>query len=291
MDLRDWDFAQLSGVVHTAAFGIRAWEVSGAYGVLDGFTALDLSNVEEIGPFAFTAEAEYEGYGYTDLTSVDLSGLKRMHSFAFQGAENINWDLANIPADAKLAYSDVLAQNDGIWDRIFHIMDGKFALDYEGSYPPLTPSDHGWEDWKAGTENGTAPGSTQLTKSAKWTNREKTTAQVEIQAAWAPNSQMDFVFILDTSTSMGSWCDVDCEDSDLQLPAQGEAQYAKMYEMQSKILDVTEELLSSQTVDSRIAIVTFGDETNYQSTGFFETADEAATEIRNFPDSRGNWGH
>ena len=74
---------------------------------------------------------------------------------------------------------------------------------------------------------------------------------------------MDFVFILDTSTSMGSWCDVDCEDSDLLLPAQGEAQYAKMYEMQSKLIDVTEKLLSSPTVDSRVAIVTFGDETNY----------------------------
>lgn len=136
---------------------------------------------------------------------------------------NIDWDKANLRDDVKLAYSDVLARNDGIWDRILKILDDRFALDQEGSYGPLSPSDNRWEDSKIGLHNRTDAGSTQLTKSAKWTNEAKTTAQVEIQAAWAPDPQMDFVFILDTSTSMGSWCDVDCEDSDLLLPAQGEA--------------------------------------------------------------------
>lgn len=281
LDLSSWNFANLTGIIDQAGFGIRSWgDVMYGRGVLSDFTSLDLSNVKEIAIFAFTAESEYEGYGYTKLESVNLSSLERLHSFAFQGAVNIDWDKANLRDDVKLAYSDVLARNDGIWDRILKILDDRFALDQEGSYGPLSPSDNRWEDSKIGLHNRTDAGSTQLTKSAKWTNEAKTTAQVEIQAAWAPDPQMDFVFILDTSTSMGSWCDVDCEDSDLLLPAQGEAQYAKMYEMQSKLIDVTEKLLSSPTVDSRVAIVTFGDETNYESGKFIETAQEAAQEIR-----------
>ena len=52
---------------------------------MSDFTSLDLSNVKEIATFAFTAESEYEGYGYTKLESVNLSSLERLHSFAFQG--------------------------------------------------------------------------------------------------------------------------------------------------------------------------------------------------------------
>ena len=56
---------------------------------------------------------------------------------------------------------------------------------------------------------------------------------MEIQAAYAPDRQRDFVFVLDTSTSME------------QVNGQGAA-LNKMYEMLSKVADVTETLLTSQ---------------------------------------------
>lgn len=58
------------------------------------------------------------------------------------------------------------------------------------------------EDSHLGEKNGLGAASTQLTKAAKWTDEDRTTAQVEIQAAYAPDRQRDFVFVLDTSTSM-----------------------------------------------------------------------------------------
>lgn len=68
---------------------------------------------------------------------------------------------------------------------------------------------------------------------------------MEIQAAYAPDRQRDFVFVLDTSTSME------------QVNGQGAA-LNKMYEMLSKVADVTETLLTSQEVDSRVAVLSFG---------------------------------
>lgn len=161
LDLSSWNFANLTGIIDQAGFGIRSWgDVMYGRGVLSDFTSLDLSNVKEIATFAFTAESEYEGYGYTKLESVNLSSLERLHSFAFQGAVNIDWDKANLRDDVKLAYSDVLARNDGIWDRILKILDDRFALDQEGSYGPLAPSDNRWEDSKIGLHNRTDAGST-----------------------------------------------------------------------------------------------------------------------------------
>ncbi|HIV17635.1 MAG TPA: hypothetical protein IAB17_06555 [Candidatus Alectryocaccobium stercorigallinarum] len=203
------------------------------------------------------------------MTGVRLDNLERMHAFAFQGAKNVDWDNANIPETAKLAYSDVLTSSETIWNRILGIMDGKFGLRSDGySDNKLEPSDSGWEDVKYGENNSTGNDSTQLTKSAKWINPEKTEAELEIKAAYAPKEQMDFVFVLDTSTSMASWNNLDSQRGDLLLPADsGSSQYAKMYEMESKVADVTEKLLSSEQIDSRVAVVSYGSRLNFVSEG------------------------
>lgn len=260
------DFAKLTGSVARAAFSISTKPDQGA---LTGLKELDLSNVTEIGAFAMAAERKYEDYGYTDLTSVTLDRLERLHAYAFQGASNINWDNANIPEAAKLAYSDVLVSGDTIWQRVLNIMDGKFTLDSDGYSTPLAPSDNGWEDSKSGEENGVEYDTTQLTKAAKWTNTDKTKAEVELRFAYAPKEQMDFVFVLDTSTSMADWYDLESQDDDLEIPVEQEtkAQYAKMYEMQSKVADITEKLLSSEQLDSRVAVVAFGNDINFYSQG------------------------
>ena len=85
---------------------------------------------------------------------------------------------------------------------------------------------------------------------------------MEIQAAYAPDRQRDFVFVLDTSTSME------------QVNGQGAA-LNKMYEMLSKVADVTETLLTSQEVDSRVAVLSFGSGVNAASAGFFQEANAA----------------
>ncbi len=297
------DFSKFSGIIARAAFSISIGDQTGA---LDDLTELDLSNVKEIGAFAMSAERKYEGYGYKNLTSVKLNSLKRLHAYAFQGASNIDWNNVNIPEDAKLAYSDVLVSSDVIWQRILEIMDGQFLLDSKGYAALLASSDNGWEDEKTGDKNSTAYDTTQLTKAAKWTDDERTKAAVELQFAYAPKQQMDFVFVLDTSTSMADWCDLNSQDSHLTLPVgeEADAQYAKMYEMQSKVADITEELLTCEQLDSRVAVVAFSNTYNFLSDGSvklkdvinvsqkfdqeigFYTADdltEAIADIRNIP--------
>lgn len=266
------DFSKLTGSIDRAAFCIDTTDNTGA---LKDLVELDLSNVTEIGAFAMTAERKYEGYGYKDLTSVQLDSLKRLHAYAFQGASNINWDNSNIPEDAKLAYSDVLTGSDTIWQRILNIMKGKFSLDSDGYTTPLAPSDSNWEDSKTGKENSVANDSTQLTKAAKWTDADKTRAEVEIQFSYTPKEQMDFVFVLDASTSMANWYDLNSQDGDLEIPVtqETEAQYAKMYEMQSKVADVTKKLLSSEQLDSRVAVVAFSNTYNFLSDGSAKLAD------------------
>lgn len=105
-----------------------------------------------------------------------------------------------------------------------------------------------------------------MTKSAKWTDEDKTTAQVEIQASYTPNQQMDFIFILDNSRSMAAAAD--------------DAGYSKMYEMLSKTSDVTDALLKSEDVDSRVAIIGFN--TDVTGVKFFrkDTADEVSNMLR-----------
>ena len=301
------NFSRITGTIQRAAFSIQNWGDGKGKGSLSyaDITGLDLSNVKEIGAFAFSAEREFENYGYDKLTNVRLDNLERMHAFAFQGDKNVDWDSANIPETAKLAYSDTLTSSDTIWNRILALMDGKFTLRSDGyGEKSLEPSDNGWEDVKYGENNSTGNDSTQLTKSAKWVNHEKTEAELEIKAAYAPKEQMDFIFVLDTSTSMASWNDMDSDDADLLLPSSGgNAQYAKMYEMESKVADITEKLLGSEQIDSRVAIVGFGGKMNFMSEGtekigvstfeksgfsspgFYtkEDIDKAISDIRNMP--------
>ena len=83
----------------------------------------------------------------------------------------------------KLEYSNVFLKDDAVWDLVERAMDGKFRLNQDGGYPTLRPTDNAWEDSHLGEKNGLGAASTQLTKAAKWTDEDRTTAQVEIQAA------------------------------------------------------------------------------------------------------------
>ncbi|MFQ9412053.1 MAG: hypothetical protein ACLR1T_14835 [Evtepia gabavorous] len=209
-----------------------------------------------------TGEIAGEAFRDTGLKgALDLSRVTAIEVGAFENVTGVtDWSAICQGAEAgilkKLEYSNVFLKDDAVWDLVERAMDGKFRLNQDGGYPTLRPTDNAWEDSHLGEKNGLGAASTQLTKAAKWTNEDRTTAQVEIQAAYAPDRQRDFVFVLDTSTSME------------QVNGQGAA-LNKMYEMLSKVADVTETLLTSQEVDSRVAVLSFGSGVNAASAGFF----------------------
>lgn len=215
-----------------------------------------------------TGEIAGEAFRDTGLKgALDLSRVTAIEVGAFENVTGVtDWSAICQGAEAgilkKLEYSNVFLKDDAVWDLVERAMDGKFRLNQDGGYPTLRPTDNAWEDSHLGEKNGLGAASTQLTKAAKWTNEDRTTAQVEIQAAYAPDRQRDFVFVLDTSTSME------------QVNGQGAA-LNKMYEMLSKVADVTETLLTSQEVDSRVAVLSFGSGVNAASAGFFQEANAA----------------
>lgn len=249
----------------------------------------ELSNVTEVKERAFTdckqlstfdlskvnGPIGVEAFRNTALTEADLSNVTSIGYAAFDNVNGVSdWssicDAADKGVLKKLEYSNVFLKTDRVWTLVQREMDGKFSLNQDGSYQGLKPSDNGWESSQLGESNQIDPGSTQLTKSAKWTDQEKTTAQIEIQASYAPDQQMDFIFIVDTSTSMKL---VNADDTALN----------KMYQMLSKVADVVDSLLLSKEVDSRVAILSFGDMINDYSAGFFteETVTIASKMIRN----------
>ena len=215
-----------------------------------------------------TGEIAGEAFRDTGLKgALDLSRVTAIEVGAFENVTGVtDWSAICQGAEAgilkKLEYSNVFLKDDAVWDLVERAMDGKFRLNQDGGYPTLWPTNNAWEDSHLGEKNGLGAASTQLTKAAKWTNEDRTTAQVEIQAAYVPDRQRDFVFVLDTSTSME------------QVNGQGAA-LNKMYEMLSKVADVTETLLTSQEVDSRVAVLSFGSGVNAASAGFFEGSNAA----------------
>ncbi len=222
-----------------------------AFNYCEQLETFDLSKVQ--GPIGARA---FQG---TALTGpIDLSGATAIGQRAFEGVEKVVWASVSFPADLgqlRLECSNPFLTNEAVWRHVKAALAGTFQLS-QSSYGPLTPSNKGWADSKAGESNATTPGSTQLTKAAKWTDGEQTAAEVEIQAAYAPNQQMDFVFVLDTSDSMRS---VSSEEASL----------GKVYEMISKTADVANTLLTSNAVDSRVAVVAFGSKINANSTNYF----------------------
>ena len=203
----------------------------------------------------------------------DLSGVTAIGQRAFEGVEKIDWKNTIFPENldsVQLEYSTPFKDNEKVWQYVKAALDNKFCLNQDGSYAALQPSGNGWESSKYGEQNTTDSGSTQLTKSAKWTDNEKTEAAVEIQAAYAPNKQMDFVFVLDTSDSMRS---VSTDGADM----------GKGYELLSKTADVVESLLTSKDVDSHVTLITFGTNINNTPETFSnaDQAERAVAQIRN----------
>lgn len=224
-------------------------------GVYSSLTNLTLHNVRYISSGAFE--------NCTKLTSVDLDGCEYLGGNAFSGCTNLT-DIV-VPDYIRLGYSDIFVNFPDIMARMEAILDGQFDLESAELIDEILPQ--GWTSYRIGEQNSAVSyeGDTQLTKEAKWSDEDKTTADVLIQAYYTAERQMDFVFVADCSNSMagiGNTYDMN----------------SKFYDMQSKLLDVTEQLLTTPGYDCKVAYATFG-ESESSASQFYGT-----TELSNAQD-------
>ena len=218
-------------------------------GVYSSLTNLTLHNVRYISSGAFE--------NCTKLTSVDLDGCEYLGGNAFSGCTNLT-DIV-VPDYIRLGYSDIFVNFPDIMARMEAILDGQFDLESAELIEEILPQ--GWTSYRIGEQNSAVSyqGDTQLTKEAKWSDEDKTVADVLIQAYYTAERQMDFVFVADCSNSMagiGNNYDMN----------------SKFYDMQSKLLDVTEQLLTTPGYDCKVAYATFG-ESESSASQFYGTTE------------------
>ena len=204
-----------------------------------GLTSVTAKNVVNIDEYAF--------YRCAGLKTVDLQNCGVVQGKAFNlctGLESFTFT-----EGTQLGYSSVFDLNDpkfaAIKERMEGIMAGTFELGEAKTQDDALAPDAGFESSRTGKENDTAIGGTQLTKAAKWADAEQTAADVQFQYRYAQAPGKDFLFVLDLSASMS---DLGTDDS----------MNGRMYEMQSKMLEVTDDLLNTAGYDNRVGIVTFG---------------------------------
>lgn len=193
----------------------------------------------------------------TKLTSVDLDGCEYLGGNAFSGCTNLT-DIV-VPDYIRLGYSNIFVNFPDIMARMEAILDGQFDLESAEAIDEILPQ--GWTSYQIGEQNSAVSyeGDTQLTKEAKWSDEDKTIADVLIQAYYTAERQMDFVFVADCSNSMAGIGN----DYDMN---------SKFYDMQSKLLDVTEQLLTTPGYDCEVAYATFG-ESESSASQFYGTTE------------------
>ncbi len=246
----------------------------GAFGGCKNLTSLTIENVDKLEEDTFKI---YDEMLSNNVTEITLKNVRYIGNYAFKGFKNLETvnveptcqyvgahafsgcdKLTTITIDGstKLGYSDSFVRQEYIRERVNAILAGKFdMIDPDIPIDEIHPE--GWYSVRTGTQNRTEEaGDTQLTKEAKWNNEEKTVADVLIKAYYTTNRQMDFIFVVDCSNSMSGF-------------GSDEAMNANFYNMQSKVMDMSKELLDISTLDTRIAFATFG-EWDHSKSPFFE---------------------
>ena len=226
-----------------------------------------LKNVEWIGNYAFN--------NFSNLKHVYVEGSCRyIGAHAFSGCGKL--ETIDISPKTRLGYSDSFVRvrdrerpdRNPVYDRVQAILRDQFqVINTDTPIREIRPD--GWTSYQIGKENVTDRiGGTQLIKEAKWSDAEKTVAEVQIKAYYTLNKQMDFVMVADCSNSMSDF-------------GSGDTMESNFYNMQSKMMDVTKKLLSDRsTLDTRVAFATFGEkeETDCKVSEFFEKGQTDAAE-------------
>ena len=249
-----------------------------------GLQTAALKNIDTIGQYAFRNCTSLEtvsidaadgvdvidNYAFwwcTDLKSIsNLSGVERIGGFAFYGCENLKG--LTIDDITKMGFVGTAAD---VMDRVQQILAGRFTLTDAESIAELTP-DAGWDASSVGRSDNwnTYDNGTQIMQQARWQQGNSTVAEVQVDAYYTGKKQMDYIFVADLSASMAQLGNP--EDSN-----------ARFYDMQSKLLDMTGQLLGTPGYDCRAAIVTFGGlhagKATHDNSGFMTSTVQASQYI------------
>ena len=206
---------------------------------------------------------------------LDLRGVKYIGYNAFDDCKNITKII--IDPDAQLGYSNIFPDVIDNWNnKVTDILKGRFQLYDASDIDTISPD--GWTSSKIGQKNDSSSydHATQLTKEAKWSDSERTVADVKIKAYYTAPKQRDFVFVVDCTNSMSPIGDPS-KDS-----------YAKFYAMQSKLLDVSNKLLTTPGYECNVAFVGYGSHSDGAdpqvfNSGFLGSYEEAEEYILGIP--------
>lgn len=211
-------------------------------------------------------------YKCSNLKTVVMNNVEKVEGSAFYDCKNLH--NVEVNGVTHLGYN---AGYTDVSERMQAIMAGKFKLDPTPGIVDITGNipEEGWDDPKLadhktaqsanweGYDNGT-----QLVEQAKWINADKTKAQVKVDAYYTGEKQMDYIFVADLSASMA-------------YLGNAKDQNGKVYDMQSKLLDMAGQLLNADDgYDCRVAIVTFGSKkATVGNTGFLTDAETVKEKI------------
>ncbi|BAN78228.1 leucine-rich repeat protein [Adlercreutzia equolifaciens] len=248
-----------------------------------GLKSVSIDDVNTIGQYAFSNCTNLKTANITNVAVIDnyafwycsnletISSLQnvsdRIGGFAFYGCENLTGLTV-----ADLTKMGFIGSSESIAARVQAILAGKFQLDDAQAIATLEREDewevgdvHRSDNWSA-YNNGT-----QLMEQARWNNVDAGVADVKVDAYYTGEKQMDYIFVADLSASMAQLGNP--EDSN-----------ARFYDMQSKLMDMTSQLLKPDDgYDCKVAIVTFGGEhannATSKSSGFMSDVNAAQTYI------------
>ena len=250
-------------------------------------TDVTLENVGIVGDSAFngtgvqnvtlknvSALQENVFYNCRSLSNVSIENVGLIDAYVFDNCTSLT--KLDVPEETKLGYSNIFDFSNPnfayLQTRMLGILDGEFALD-ENPNPQELTVPAGWESSKIGTENAAELDKTQVTKAARWADADRTAADVEFQFNYAKKQGMDFVFVIDYSGSMskvGNYADGTTPDDSVD-------NNSRFFDMQSKLLDVSEQLLNTPGYDNRVSFITFSTNESYLHTQDF-TGDYATAE-------------
>lgn len=230
-----------------------------------GLKSVSIDDVNTIGQYAFSNCTNLKTANITNVAVIDnyafwycsnletISSLQnvsdRIGGFAFYGCKK----LAGLTVEdlTKMGYNGSVEMA----ERMKAILAGKFQLDNAEDISELTTDKESWTAGAVGKSQNWNKynNGTQIMEQARWSNESAGEAEVQVDVLYTGEKQMDYIFVADLSASMAQLGNP--EDSN-----------ARFYDMQSKLLDMSGQLLNTPGYDCQVAIVTFGGMFNKKET-------------------------
>ncbi len=287
-NLKELEITNVSGAVKTMVAAKNGFKEDGKLtlrncGSVDGFSGITnlsevtLENVRKINKSAFAENKQLISLNITsgDITGgqidsnafancnnlqtiiMDLKGYSLLQGKAFDNVADLSGE--NLPMvsmtnydKTDLGYSNLffairdteLGQE--LNARMRGLLANRFSLNAVEKAPDLAERSEEWSK-QLGAMNDDEDAKAHLNKAARWIDANRTTAQVAFDFNYTPVPGRDFLFVIDYSDSITQTAS-GYDDS-------------RYYNMISKVMDVSEKLLTAQDYDNRVGLVFFGSET------------------------------